>query len=68
MKVSLMTLKNYAKFKEKLTCGFKIDLRNLVNFNVSSGKPENLLFDVLLLSISYKVSAKKVPKIYLLWH
>ena len=34
-------------------------MTNLVNFNASSGKSENLHFDVLLLSIAYKVSAKK---------
>ena len=34
-------------------------MRNLVNFNASSGKSENLHFDVLLLSITYEVSAKK---------
>ena len=34
-------------------------MTNLVNFNASSGKSENLYFDVLLLSIAYKVSAKK---------
>ena len=27
-----MTLKSDAKFKEKLTCGFKYDMRNLANF------------------------------------
>ena len=54
-----MTLKSDAKFEEKLTLGSKNDMRNLVNFNVSSGKSENLHFDVLLLSIAYKVSAKK---------
>ena len=27
-----MTLNSYAKFKEKLTCGFKYDTRNLVIF------------------------------------
>ena len=43
-----MTLKNYAKFKEKLTLGFKNDMKNLVNLNASSGKSENLHFDVLL--------------------
>ena len=50
-----------AKFEEKLTLGFKNDMRNLVNFNINSSKSENLYFDVvLLLSIAYKVSAKKV--------
>ena len=53
-----MTLKSDAKFEEKLTLGSKNDMRNLVNFNVSSGKSENLHFDVLLLSIAYKFSAK----------
>ena len=62
-----MTLKSDAKFEEKLTLGSKNDMRNLVNFNASSGKSENLHFDVLLLSIAYKVSAKKV-KNYLSWH
>ena len=59
-----MTLKSDAKFKEKLALGSKNDMRNLVNFNASSGKSENLHFDVLLLSTVYKVSAKKVQKNY----
>ena len=36
-----MTLKNYAKFKEKLTCGFKYDMSNLVNFHSTTQKSEN---------------------------
>ena len=36
-------------FEEKLTFYFKNDLRNLVNFNLCSGKSENLHFDGLLL-------------------
>ena len=47
-----------AKFEEKLALGCKNDITNMVNFNTSSGKSENLHFDVLLLSIAYKVSAK----------
>ena len=57
-----MTLKSDAKFAEKLTLGSKNDMRNLVNFNVTSDKSESLHLDVLLLSIAYKVSAKKVRK------
>ena len=34
-------------------------MTNLVNFNATSGKSENLHFGVLLLSIAYKVSVKK---------
>ena len=37
-----MTLKSDVKFEEKLTLGSKNDMRNLVNFNASSGKSENL--------------------------
>ena len=57
-----MTLKSDAKFEEKLALGSKIDMTNLVNFNATSGKSENMHFDVQLLSIAYKVSAKKVQK------
>ena len=57
-----MKLKSDAKFEEKLTLGLKNDMRNLVNFNVSSSKSESLHSDVLLLSIAYKVSAKKEQK------
>ena len=60
-----MTLKSDAKFEEKLTLGLKNDMRNLVNFNVSSGKSENLHFNALLLSIAYKDSVKTVQKSYL---
>ena len=36
-----MTLKSYAKFEEKLTCGFKYDMRNLVNIHPTTQKPKN---------------------------
>ena len=52
-----MTLKSDAKFEETAP-GSKNDMRNLVNFNVSSGKSETLHFDVLLLSKVYYVWAK----------
>ena len=42
----LMTLKNDAKFEEKMILGSKSDMRNLVNFNASSGKFGKLQFDV----------------------
>ena len=53
------------KYEEKLMLGSKNDTRNWVNFNVTSGKFESLHFDVLLFSITYKVSAKKAQKNYL---
>ena len=59
-----MTLKSDAKFEEKLTPGSKNDMRNLVNFNTSSGKFENLHLDVLFLSKVYYVWAKKVQRNY----
>ena len=36
-----MTLKSDAKFKEKLTCRFKYDMRNFVNFYPTTQKSEN---------------------------
>ena len=63
-----MTLKCDAEFEEKLALGSKNDMRSLVNLNnVSSSKSGSLHFDVLLLSIACKVSAKKVKKNYLSW-
>ena len=35
-KLSVMTMKNDAKFEEKLACHFKIDTRNLTNFGTST--------------------------------
>ena len=45
-----MTLKSDPKFKEKLTFCLKNDMRNLMNFNLSSEKSENLHFDGIFLS------------------
>ena len=50
-----MKLKSDGKFEKKLTLNSKNDLRNLVDFNASSGKSENLHFDVLLLSKVYYI-------------
>ena len=59
-----MTLKDDAKFKGKLICGLKNDIRNLVNFHASSRKSENLHFDRILLSKAYKDLDEKVQKSY----
>ena len=59
-----MTLKAEAKFKGKLTCGLKNDIRYLVNFHASSQKSENLHFDGLLLSKACKDLDEKVQKSY----
>ena len=39
--LSVMTLKNDKKFEKELTCRFKIDLRNLTNFDIKH-KNKNL--------------------------
>ena len=36
-----MTLKSDVKYKERLTCGFKYDMRNLVNSYPTTQKSEN---------------------------
>ena len=36
----VMTMKNDAKTEEELTCQFKIDLRNLTNFDPSTQKSQ----------------------------
>ena len=59
-----MTLKGDAKFKGKLTCGLKNDIKNLVNFRANIRKSENSHFDRLLLSKAYKVLDDKKRKSY----
>ena len=36
----VMTMKNDTKLEEELTCHFKIDMRNLTNFDQSSQKSQ----------------------------
>ena len=40
--VCVMTMKNDAKFEEESTCQFKIDMRNLTNFDPSTQKSQNV--------------------------
>ena len=58
-----MTLKSDPKFKEKITLCLKNDMRNLINFNSSSEKSENLHFDGIFLSKVRNVSAKIIQTI-----
>ena len=51
----LMTLTSDTKFEEKLTLDSINYMRNLVNFNASSGKFKHLYFDVLILLKVYYV-------------
>ena len=41
--LSLITFKSDAKLKEKLTCSFKYDIRNLVNFFPNTQKSKNFI-------------------------
>ena len=63
-----MTLKSDAKFKEKLTCGFKYDMRNLVNFHPTTQKSENFFlmgsFVQSIQGLSYK-NTEELPFITL---
>ena len=59
-----MEIKGDAKFKGKLTCGLREDIRNLVNFHAKSRKSENLHFDRILWSKAYEDLDEKVQKSY----
>ena len=50
-----MTMKNDEKFEEELTCRFKIEIRNLMNFDPSTQKSQKLNFNGLLLTKMYNV-------------
>ena len=62
-----MTLKGDAKFKGKLTCSLKNDIKVLVNFDASSRISYiAVYFDGLLLFKAYKVLDEKLQKCYVL--
>ena len=55
-----MTIKNNAKIEEELTCQFKIDMRNLTNFDPSTRKSQKFaLCEGLLLTKVYNIRVKK---------
>ena len=54
-----MTMKNNEKIEEKLTCHFKIDIRNWQIVTRALKKLKNLHFNGLLLTKVYNVWAKK---------
>ena len=58
----------WCKVWRKTDSCFQKSNEEFSEFFASSGKSENLHFDLLLLSITYKVSAKKVQKSYLSCH
>ena len=49
----VMTMKNDSKFEEELTRQFKIDMRNLTNFDWNIEKSQKFLLYGLLLSKVY---------------
>ena len=40
----VITMKNDGKFEEELTCHFKIDMRNLMSFDLSTEKSQKFSF------------------------
>ena len=64
----VMTMKNDAKFEIELTCHFKIDRRNVTNFEPNNQKSQNLHFNGLILTKVHIVSAKKVQISHIWWH
>ena len=43
-KLCIMTMKNDTKIEEKLTCRFKIDMRNFTDFDPSTQKSKRFVF------------------------
>ena len=60
-----ITMKNDTKTEEELTCEFKINMRNLTNFDPSTQKSQKF---ALPLTKVYNVWAKNVQGSYVWWH
>ena len=50
-----MTMKNDTKIEEELTCRFKIDMRNLINFHSSTQKSKKIALQLAPLTKVYNV-------------
>ena len=61
-------MKYDTKTEEELTCRFKIDMRNLMNFVPSTRKSKKFCFNGFLVTKVQHVWAKKVQTSYLSWH
>ena len=59
-----MKLKD-TKLGEESTCHFKIDIRNLTNFDLSTSKVEKNCFNWVLVTKKYIVKTTKVQTSYL---
>ena len=58
VELRVLILKSNAKFEEKMNCGFKNDMKNLVDSRTQNS--ENLLFERLFSSKECNVSTKKL--------
>ena len=64
---TLMTLNSDAKFKEKLICGFKYDMRNFVNFHPTIQKSKNFTLMGYFCPKYMRFELKKIQRSYLSW-
>ena len=68
-KLRVLTMKKDAKFGEELTCGFKIELRNLMNFGLSARKSQkNCALMGCFWPKYIMFGLKKVQRSYVWWH
>ena len=58
-------MKNDEKSEEELTCSFKIDIKNLTNFDLRTQKSRKFTLLGLLLTNIYNICAKKVQGRYI---
>ena len=59
-----MTLKSDAEFKEKLTCSFKYDMRNLVKFHPTTQKSQDFTLMDYFCPKYMRFELKKIQRSY----
>ena len=59
-----MTLKSDGKFKEKLTCGFKYDIKDLVNFEPTTQKSKRFTSMGYFCAKYIRFGLKKIQRSY----
>ena len=66
-KLCVMTMENNAKYEEELNCQFKIDMRNLRDFDLITSKT-CIVIDCFWPKYTYNIWAKKVQRSCVWWH
>ena len=64
--ICVMSMKNDTKFEEELTCQFKVDTKNLTNFDPSTRKSQKFTLRLVLMKVCNAWAKKNIEELCLI--